>query len=75
MDPTTAANHARLELLEQQITLKLQEIDGDFVKCREVASGILMQSRRYVQSVRELHDSLGVGFECVSESECCFGLR
>eukprot|EP01134_Creolimax_fragrantissima_P003732 CFRG3732T1 len=49
---------AELELIEQQVTLALQEIDAEFVRGREIAGDILGQARKYVQHVKDLHDSI-----------------
>eukprot|EP00743_Colponemidia_sp_Colp-15_P004503 GILK01004856.1.p1 GENE.GILK01004856.1~~GILK01004856.1.p1 ORF type:complete len:535 (-),score=99.61 GILK01004856.1:212-1816(-) len=49
-----------LETLEQTITLRLQQIDANFVKAHDVASHMLTQTKQYAQSVKEINSGIQV---------------
>ena len=54
----------RLERLEQAITLCLQEIDHNFIRCHRVATACLPVVERYAEKSRAVWDGAKVPYPC-----------
>src|SRR5579862_6182246 len=59
-NPMSTTDFERLERLEQAITLCLQEIDHNFIRCHRVATACLPIVERYAEQSRSVWDSAKV---------------
>ena len=59
-NPMSTTDFERLERLEQAITLCLQEIDHNFIRCHRVATACLPIVERYAEQSRSVWDGAKV---------------